>query len=240
MMTCYLVVSYLQLGHNNNVIRERVGLSMTSAWNWIGIIAWILVLVLVVWVFHNIRVRRIKMIVERKRTFEWSSLFITIGELIVSLGLLAGMGYATFNHQVSLTDTKAVKVSYQYEPLVLQVGSGGSNYYVAVDHGTANKTVHIYNYWVNGAKYTVSSNKATVVSNLKQVKVADAGIPWSQTMLAKQDHQHERAYVVKLTATYRPTFWNGLGVHVGHQAMTRWLIRVPSQSFINTTEVSSN
>lgn len=212
---------------------------MTSAWNWIGIIAWIIVLALVIWVFHNIRVRRIKMIVERKRTFEWRSLFITIGELVVSLGLLIGMGYATFNHQVNLSDAKVVKVTYKYEPLVLRVGTEGS-YYVAVDRGTTNKPVHIYHYWVNGAKYTVSSNKATVVNSLKQVKVADAGIPWSQTALAKQDRQHEKAYVVKMTATYRPSFWNGLGIHVGHQAMTRWLIRVPAQSFINTTDIQTN
>lgn len=213
---------------------------MTSAWNWIGIIAWIIVLALVVWVFHNIRVRRIKMIVERKHTFEWGSLFITIGELIVSIGLLVGMGYATFNHQVDLSDTKSFKVTYKYEPLVVRVGNGGSSYYVAVDRGTTNKPVHVYNYWVDGAKYTVSSNKATVVSSLKQVKLADAGIPWSQTALAKQDREHERAYVVRLTATYQPTFWNGLGVHVGHQAMTRWLIRVPAQSFINTTDLQAN
>lgn len=213
---------------------------MTSAWNWIGIIAWIIVLVLVVWVFHNIRVRRIKMIVERKHTFEWNSLFITIGELIISIGLLAGMGYATFNHQVDLTDAKGVKVTYKYEPLVLRVGNNGSaSYYVAVDRGTTDKPVHIYHYWINGAKYTVSSNKATVVSDLKQVKVADAGIPWSQKALTKMDRHHEQAYVVKMTATYKPNFWNGLGIHVGHQAMTRWLIRVPAQSFINTTDIQT-
>ncbi|WP_318765517.1 LVIS_2131 family protein [Lactiplantibacillus carotarum] len=212
---------------------------MTSAWNWIGIIAWIIVLALLVWVFHNIRVRRIKMIVERKRTFEWGSLWLTIGELVVSFGLLLGMGYVTFNHQVNLSDAKAVKVTYQYEPLVLRVGSQDS-YYVAVDRGTTNKPVHIYNYWISGAKYTVSSNKATVVSSLKQVKIADAGIPWSQKALKKQDTEHGKAYVVKMTATYLPTFWNGLGVHVGHQAMTRWLIRVPGQSFINTTDIQAN
>ncbi|WP_103851819.1 LVIS_2131 family protein [Lactiplantibacillus plantarum] len=212
---------------------------MTSAWNWIGIIAWIIVLALVVWVFHHIRVRRIKMIVERKHTFEWGNLIITTVELIVSLGLLVGMGYVTFNHQVDLSDAKDVKVTYQVEPLVLRVGTNGS-YYVAVDRGTTQKPVHIYNYWVNGAKYTVSSNKATVVTNLSQVKVADAGIPWAQKQLVKEDRQHEKAYAVKLTATYQPSFWNGLGVHVGHQAMTRWLIRVPAQSFINTTDLQSN
>ena len=210
---------------------------MTSAWNWIGIIAWIIVLALLVWVFHNIRVRRIKMIVERKHTFEWRSLFITIGELVVSFGLVIGMGYVTFTNRADLSNKQAVEVTYNYEPLVLQVGSKRS-YYVAVDRGTTNKPVHIYNYWVKGAKYTVSSNKATVVSSLKQVKVADAGIPWSQTALKKQDRQHERAYAVKLTATYKPNFWNGLGVHVGHQAMTRWLLRVPAQSFINTTDIT--
>lgn len=78
------------------------------------------------------------------------------------------------------------------------------------------------------------------MTNLSQVNVADAGIPWSQKQLLKQDREHEKAYAVKLTATYRPSFWNGLGVHVGHQAMTRWLIRVPAQSFINTTDVQSN
>ncbi|ETY73476.1 LVIS_2131 family protein [Lactiplantibacillus fabifermentans] len=211
---------------------------MTSAWNWIGIIAWIIVLALLVWVFHNIRVRRIKMIVERKHTFEWRSLFITIGELVVSFGLVIGMGYVTFTNRADLSNKQDVEVTYSYEPLVLQVGSKRS-YYVAVDRGTTNKPVHIYNYWVKGAKYTVSSNKATVVSSLKQVKVADAGIPWSQTALKKQDWQHERAYAVKLTATYKPNFWNGLGVHVGHQAMTRWLLRVPAQSFINTTDITN-
>ncbi|MFB9770417.1 LVIS_2131 family protein [Lactiplantibacillus modestisalitolerans] len=212
---------------------------MTSAWNWIGIIAWIVVLALFIWVFHNIRVRRIKMIVERKHTFEWGSLLITTVELVISFGLIIGMGYATFNRRVDLADQKAVKVSYQYEPLVLRVGTDGS-YYVAVERGTNKKPVHIYHYWVNGARYTVSSNKATVVSNLNQVKIADAGVPWSQKALASQDKRHERAYVVKMTATYQPTFWNGLGVHVGHQAMTRWLIRVPEQSFINTADIQSN
>ncbi|AVK61015.1 hypothetical protein C5Z25_04235 [Lactobacillus sp. CBA3605] len=211
---------------------------MTSAWNWIGIIAWIIVLALIVWVFHNIRVRRIKMIVARQHTFEWNNLLITIGELIVSFGLLIGMGYASFNNHVSLNDQKTVKVTYSYEPLVLRVGTKGS-YYVAVDRGTTKKPVHIYNYWVKNAKYTVSSNKATVISSLKQVKIADAGIPWSHQALVKQDQRHEKAYVVKMTAMYQPTFWNGLGVRVGHQAMSRWLIRVPAQSFINTTDIQA-
>jgi len=175
------------------------------------------------------------MIVERKHTFEWPSLWLTAAELLVSFGLVAGMFFTTFNHRVSLSDD-AVTVSYSYEPLVVRVGSTGSTY-VAVDRGSAKKPVHIYNYWVKGAKYTVSSNKATVVTNLNQVKFADAGIPWDQQALYRQDHLHEKAYVAKMTATYKPTFWNGLGVHVGHQAMTRWLLRVPAQSFINTTDL---
>ena len=58
------------------------------------------------------------MIVERKHTFEWGNLIITTVELIVSLGLLVGMGYVNFNHQVDLSDAKDVKVTYQVEPLV--------------------------------------------------------------------------------------------------------------------------
>ncbi|MFC6200934.1 LVIS_2131 family protein [Lactiplantibacillus nangangensis] len=211
---------------------------MTSAWNWIGIIAWIIALAVFVWVFHHIRVRRIKMIVERKHTFEWRNLIGSGIELIIAFGLVIGMGYVTFNRHVNLSDTKAVKVTYSYEPLVLRVGTEGS-YYVAVDRSTSNKPVHVYNYWVKGAKYTVSSNKATVISSLKQAKVLDTGIPWSQKALQKQDNKHENAYVVKMTATYQPSFMNGLGVRVGHQAVTRWLLRVPAQSFINTTDVQN-
>ncbi|VDG32940.1 LVIS_2131 family protein [Lactiplantibacillus mudanjiangensis] len=229
--------NYLQLEHDNKGNQGKGWQLMTSAWNWIGIIAWIMVLALVVWVFHNIRVRRIKMIVERKHTFEWSSLWITVGELVVSIGLLAGMFFVTFGQRVDLS-TDTVSISYDYQPLVMRVGSTGS-YYVAVDRGSANKPVHIYNYWVKGAKYTVSSNKATVITSLKQAKVADAGIPWSQTKLAKLDRSHTKAYVAKMTATYKPNFLNGLGVHVDHQAMTRWLIRVPAQSFINTTDLTT-
>lgn len=211
---------------------------MTSAWNWIGIIAWIIALAVFVWVFHHIRVRRIKMIVERKHTFEWSNLIISGVELVVAFCLVIGMGYVTFSRRVNLSDKNAVKVVYEYEPLVLQVRTEGS-YYVAVDRSTSNKPVHVYNYWVKGAKYTVSSNKATVASSLKQVKISDTGIPWSQKTLQKQDADHENAYVAKMTATYKPSFINGLGVRVGHQAVTRWLLRVPAQSFINTTDIQN-
>lgn len=44
--------------------------------------------------------------------FEWGNFIIIIVELIVSFGLLVGMGYVIFNYQVDLLDVKDVKVMY--------------------------------------------------------------------------------------------------------------------------------
>lgn len=51
-------------------------------------------------------------------------------------------------------------------------------------------------------------------------------------MLAKYDVKYQKAYVAIYEAKYKNTWQNGLGLHVGRNALKYYLIRVPDATFV--------
>ncbi len=56
--------------------------------------------------------------------------------------------------------------------------------------------------------------------------------PWHHKQLVKLDTTTEKAYVATMTAHFKPTFLNALGMHVGHLAERFDLIRIPNDTLM--------
>ncbi|XKL58390.1 hypothetical protein V4M49_03200 [Levilactobacillus brevis] len=63
---------------------------MKSTWNLVGMALWVLVLVTLIWMVHDMRVRRIRLIVKEHHSFSWRNLAISTIELVVWLLFLGG------------------------------------------------------------------------------------------------------------------------------------------------------
>ncbi len=69
---------------------------MKSAWNLVGMGLWLLLLVYLVWMVHDMRVRRLRLLVTEKKSYSSRNVMISVVELVIFLLGLWGMGYATF------------------------------------------------------------------------------------------------------------------------------------------------
>ncbi|WP_318531455.1 hypothetical protein [Levilactobacillus brevis] len=63
---------------------------MKSTWNLVGMALWVLVLVTLIWMVHDMRVRRIRLIVKEHHSFSWRNLAISTIELVVWLLFFGG------------------------------------------------------------------------------------------------------------------------------------------------------
>lgn len=205
---------------------------MGSAWNWIGVIAWLLVLGYLVFIIQNIRHRHIRMIIMTKRTFSWSVLAKDLGLIVVFLAGFAFMGYHTFFNQVQVTEHALVKVSYTTEPLVLQT-TGDSGYMVKVDQGDGRAAIQKYTYWTEGHKNQVKSIHASIATGTTPISIGGRAYRWPSKMIKKADKEYSQAFAARVIATYKPGFLNGLGMRVGHNALDYTMIRVPSSTFVS-------
>ncbi|MCD2256813.1 hypothetical protein FHQ08_08760 [Lactobacillus sp. CC-MHH1034] len=204
-----------------------------SAWNFIGITAWLIVLAWLIFIIINIRQRHLRMIIKERQRFSAKHLILDIVEIFVFFILFIGMMYVTFFRTPNLKATDEVKLTYSYKPLVLQT-NGSQGYFVKVQNGGTKRSTQYYTYWVKGARYEVSSNYATITSTSKPLTVNNTGIPWPKVQLNRIDEQMQQAFVARAKGTYQPNFMNGLGLHVGHTAVDYFLIRVPADTFIET------
>lgn len=204
------------------------------SWNLIGVVAWIIVIAWLVFTVMNIRTRHLRMLVVAKRERSWRTTLTDCAEVVVLLLLAGGMSWVTWFARPNLTDASAVSVRYTYDKLVLQTDANRS-YYVTVTSGNGTQPVRYYTYWTNGAKYQITSRNADVAASTDPLTVRASSLPWQEKQLTKWDKSSEKAYVATYIGTYRPTFWNGLGMHAGHVAQRFALIRIPNETFEKVT-----
>lgn len=206
---------------------------MKSAWNLVGMGLWLIVLVTLVWMVHDMRVRRIRLIVKEHRSFSWQNLTLSTIELVVWLLFFGGMSYTTFFQNVNQLGSNRISQTTRYEPLVINTGaSSGSAYYVEVDNSDGKKPVQHYTYLTEGEKYQVSSTDATVSDGKKPVNLPASAYKWDEKKVAKYDQRHQKAWVGVIETTYKKSFVNGLGLHAGRLANRFTLIRIPDHSFM--------
>jgi len=74
---------------------------MKSTWNLVGMGIWLLVLIALVWMVHDMRVRRIQLIVKEHHSFSWRNFTISTIELVAWLLVFGGMSYTTFFQNVN-------------------------------------------------------------------------------------------------------------------------------------------
>ncbi len=206
---------------------------MKSTWNLIGYALWLILIIYLVWMIYNMRDRRLKMIVEQKKTFSWHNFSISVVELVVFLLAFWGMSYTTFFQDVKKLNNNAVQTTYSYRPLVMEY-SGGRSYYVLVQNGAGRHPIQNYTYFVHNGKYMVDSLNATVVYGKANSNVAAQAYNWNQGKLKYMDQRYQKAWVATVTTTYKKNFVNGLGLHAGRQANRFDLIRVPDYTFMKT------
>ncbi|MFD1670491.1 LVIS_2131 family protein [Agrilactobacillus yilanensis] len=205
-----------------------------SSWNIIGIVAWVIVLVWVIFIVMNIRKRHLKMIIKDHKRFTWQNLILDIVEVAVFVVITLGMTYVTFFRLPDLKDNNEVKITYNYKPLVLQT-NGVQGYFVKVQNGNGKRPIQYYTYWTQGARYEISSKHAGIVTASDPLATPGGSLPWPKAKVKKVDQEMQHAFVAHLSAKYQPNFLNGLGLRVGHHAYSYFLIRVPSDTFVDTT-----
>ncbi|MTV83283.1 LVIS_2131 family protein [Secundilactobacillus folii] len=207
---------------------------MKSAWNLVGMGLWLLLLIYLIWMVHDMRVRRLKLLVTEKRSWSGRNLIQSTIELIIFLLALWGMGYTTLFQDVSKLNTSRVTVAYEYKPLVLDTNSAGNSAYVNVRTGNGRKPVQYYTYYTAGEKYTVPGDSATVSGGSHPINVVAASYKWNQKKVNEMEKQHQKAWVGVVETTYKKNFMNGIGLHAGRLANRFTLIRVPDHSFVRT------
>ncbi|WP_143462669.1 LVIS_2131 family protein [Levilactobacillus enshiensis] len=205
---------------------------MKSTWNLVGMGVWLLVLIALVWMVHDMRVRRIRLIVKEHHSFSWRNFTISTIELVAWLLVFGGMSYTTFFQNVNHLGDR-VSQTTRYEPLVINTGDGsGSSYYVTVNNRKGNKPIQTYTYLTEGEKYQVSSADATVSDGKKAINLPASAYKWNAKKVAKYDQRHQKAWVGVIETTYKKSFVNGLGLHAGRLADRFTLIRIPDHSFM--------
>ncbi|MFD1465091.1 LVIS_2131 family protein [Lapidilactobacillus mulanensis] len=204
---------------------------MNSAWNWIGLGAWFILLVFLIFIVQNIRHRHIKMIVMTRRTFSFTTFLLDLLLVAIFIGGLGFMSYQTFFRHVDVTDQDLVSVKYSTVPLVLQT-NGGNGYFVTVEQGEGRTPIQKYTYWTQGNQYQVKSIHASIATGEDPITIGARVYRFPSKMIKNADKKYE-AFVATVRATYKPTFLNGLGMRVGHNALDYTMIRVPSSVFVS-------
>ncbi|WP_461219439.1 LVIS_2131 family protein [Lapidilactobacillus salsurivasis] len=205
---------------------------MNSGWNLIGIGAWLLLLVYLIVIIQNIRHRHIRMIVMNRKTFSWPVFGKDMLLVVVFAAGFVFMAYQTLFNRVDVSEQDRVAVSYTTEPLVLQT-SGGTGYMVTVARGSGREAIQTYTYWTEGHRNQVKSIHASIATGSKPVSIGARVYHFPNKMIKKADKRYNQAFVARVEATYKPGFWNGLGMKVGHNALEYTMIRVPSSVFVS-------
>ena len=204
-----------------------------NVWNLIGIGAWIILVVYLIFIIRNIRQRHIKMIVGGKRT-SGRTITIDIVEVLVFLAVGYGLFYAAWMRPVDYNSGTDVTVKYEYAPLVMQTDSDQS-YYVATSSQNPKSPVRRYTYWSDGSKTTVSSQNADIAANASLMPVRASAYPWPNAEMKKLrelNKQTDSAFAATIKARYKNTFMNGLGMRAGREADYFTILRVPNEQLV--------
>mgnify|MGYP004466792159 CR=1 FL=1 len=201
-----------------------------NVWNLIGLVAWVAVVAYLAFIIWNIRNRHLKMVVVFRKQHEGRTWLLDLIEVAVFLVALCGMAWVTWLRPLDYADTSTISVKYTYDKLMLRTDNDRS-YFVSVTSGNGTQPTRYYTYWTEGTKYEISSRNADVSSATDALTVRASAYPWQNKKLAALEKQDEKAYVATYIGTYKPTFLNGLGMHVGHTAQRFSLIRIPNDTF---------
>ena len=204
-----------------------------NSWNFIGIIAWIIVIALLFLVVFNIRNRHLRILVEQQTKITWKTICLDVVEILVVIAAVIGMLYVSLFSRVRLDDNENIAITYKYDPMIIQTTSGAQGYYVKIDKGNSNASTNLYQYWLNNSEYTVSSREASISDATLPFNVAGVHINWPMKKIKTMDNKYQSAYVVTAEAKYKNNFINGLGLRAGHFASEYRVLRVPDRSFIN-------
>ncbi|PMD73157.1 LVIS_2131 family protein [Companilactobacillus nuruki] len=204
-----------------------------SSWNFVGIIAWIIVIALLIFVVFNIRNRHLKILVVEKAKITWGTILTDLLEIVVVILAVSGLLYTSLFTKVDLTDKNEVAVTYKYDPMIVQTTMDGQGYYVKIDKKESNSPNDVYQYWLNNSKYTVSSRNAVISDATLPFTVSGVHLDWPMKKIRKMDNRYQDAYVITVHAKYKNNFKNGLGLKANRYAMEYRVLRVPARSFIN-------
>ncbi|GEO46858.1 LVIS_2131 family protein [Companilactobacillus kimchii] len=204
-----------------------------SSWNFVGIIAWIIVIALLIFVVFNIRNRHLKILVQQKKKITGVTILTDLLEIVVVILAVSGMLYTSLFTKVDLNDKDNITVSYKYNPMIVQTTDDGQGYYVKINKQESSSSTDVYQYWLNNSKYTVSSQNATVSDATLPFTVSGLRLNWPVKKIKKLDSKYQDAYVITMQAKYKNNFRNGLGLKANRFAMEYRVLRVPASSFIN-------
>ncbi|KRK99540.1 LVIS_2131 family protein [Companilactobacillus futsaii] len=203
-----------------------------NSWNFVGIIAWIIVIALLIFVVFNIRNRHLNILVVKKGKITWKTILTDFLEIVVIILMVSGLLYTSLFTRVDLTDKEAVSVSYKYDPMIVQTTDDGQGYYVKIDKKQSNSSTDVYQYWLNNTTYTVSSRDSTISDATLPFTVSGIHLDWPMKKIKKLDSKYQYAYVITVQAKYKNNFINGLGLKANRYAMEYRVLRVPARSFI--------
>lgn len=204
-----------------------------NVWNLIGIVAWVILVVYLIFIIRNIRQRHIKMIVGGKHN-SGRTIAIDIVEVLIFLAVGWGLLYAAWFRGVDYNSKDDVSVKYEYAPLVIQTDSDQS-YYVATSSQNPKSPIRRYTYWSDGAKNTVSSQNADIAANASLMPVRASAYPWPAAQMKKLrqlNKETDSAFAATIKARYKNTFMNGLGMRAGREADYFTILRVPNEQLI--------
>ena len=204
-----------------------------NSWNFVGIIAWIIVIALLIFVVFNIRNRHLKILVQKKTKITWTTILVDFLEILLVILMVSGLLYTSLFTKVDLTDKNDVNVTYKYDPMIIQTTDDGQGYYVKIDKKESSSSTDVYQYWLNNSKYTISSRNATISDATLPFTVSGLRLDWPMKKINKYDSKYQYAYVITVHAKYKNNFINGLGLKANRFAMEYRVLRVPARSFIN-------
>ncbi|WP_010624750.1 LVIS_2131 family protein [Companilactobacillus versmoldensis] len=204
-----------------------------NAWNFVGILAWIIVIALLFLVVFNIRNRHLKILVENKKKITWKTICLDTVEILIVIAAVIGMLYMSLFSRVDVGNKKDIAISYKFDPMIVQTRSDGQGYYVKMDKTDKDSANNTYKYWLNNSEYTVSSKEASISDGTLPFNVSGTHFSWPMKKIKKADNKYQTAYVVTAQAQYKSNFRNGLGLRAGRYASEYRVLRVPARSFID-------
>ena len=225
---------------------------MSSTWNWIGILVWLLILAYLFWIVDNAHSRKKRLLKtaldNRKhelttdvasRNFE-----ITAFEIVALLVLLFGMGKMTFRHHVksgnSMVTSRVAPLDYTHTKLNKKHPFAKRHfYYVKVNRSRARNFRQRYSFMMDGKNTWASNANAMIVNNphdlKRNVNLAHLVTKGLSKKIARANRSH-KAWAIRFTTRYRNSFVNGLGLHAGQKKFSYTLLKVPSRAgiYVNT------
>lgn len=104
---------------------------MTLGWNILGILAWLILVLYLIFIVQNIRKRHLIMIVKDRKRFEWKTTLLDILEVLVFLCGAIYMFSITLFYNPDLENKQVLSSKIEYQPLILTAGNKRSYYVTA-------------------------------------------------------------------------------------------------------------